>query len=47
MFPKMYDEDGHLNHVRYNVNVAVGQMGCGTNGLSDQWAVEPMGCRTN
>ena len=22
-------------------------IGCGTNGLSDQWAVEPMGCRTN
>ena len=21
-------------------------MGCRTNGLSDQWAVEPMGCRT-
>ena len=22
-------------------------IGCRTNGLSDQWAVEPMGCRTN
>ena len=23
------------------------KIGCRTNGLSDQWAVEPMGCRTN
>ena len=23
------------------------KIGCPTNGLSDQWAVEPMGCRTN
>ena len=35
MFPKMYDEDGHLNYVRYNVNAVVGLMGCRTNGLSD------------
>ena len=41
MFPKMYDEDGHLNYVRYNVNAAVGL------GLSNQWAVGLMGCRTN
>ena len=47
MFPKMYDEVGHLNYIRYNVNAAVGLMGCRTNGLSDQWAVEPLGCRTN
>ena len=46
MFPKMYDVDGHLNYVRYNVNAVVGLMGCRTNGLSDQWVVEPMGCRT-
>ena len=36
MFTKTYNEHGHSNYVRYNVN-----------GLSDQWAVEPMGCRTN
>ena len=36
MFTKTYNEHGHSNCVRYNVN-----------GLSDQWAVEPMGCRTN
>ena len=46
MFPKMYDEDGHLNYVRYNVNAVVGLMGCRTNGLSNQWVVEPLGCRT-
>ena len=43
MFPKMYDEDGHLNYVRYNVNAVVGLMGCRTNGLSNHWAVGPRG----
>ena len=39
----MYDVDGHLNYVRYNVNAVVGLMGWRTNGLSNHWAVGPPG----
>ena len=39
----MNNEHEHSNYVTY----CTISMGCWTKGLSNQWAVGPIGCRTN